>query len=248
MSTQLPINLAHDYHPGHGPVIVFCGGFNSNRHGNKAVALERWALDNQAAYLRFDYRGHGDSPDDFTDCTISTWLHDILAVVDALDDTAGIVLVGSSMGGWLSLLAARLRPQRARGLLLIACAADMTDYYPARLADSPQLLDARGRRYYAVANEYDDQAPYHITQSLLEDGAHHTLLNAAIAISAPVRLIHGIDDDVVPWQRSQAVMQLLETQRCSLSLIKHGDHRLSKPHELRFIQTQLAELLQECRD
>ncbi|GHA00409.1 alpha/beta hydrolase [Arenicella chitinivorans] len=248
MSTQLPIHLAHDYAPGNGPVILFCGGFNSNRNGNKAVALQDWALENHTAYVRFDYQGHGDSPGDFADCTVSTWLNDILTIIDALSDTSGVLLVGSSMGGWLSLLAARLRPKRVAGLLLIACAADMTDYYPARLAGFPRQLDPHGRQYYAVPNEYDNHEPYRIYQSLLEDGAQYTLLDSTISILAPVRLIHGIDDDVVPWQRSEAVLQRLETQYCSLSLVKHGDHRLSKPHELRFIQTQLAELLRECHD
>lgn len=245
---QLPIKLAHNYYPGKGPVILFCGGFNSNRNGNKAMALQSWALKNQHAYLRYDYQGHGESPSDFSDCTISTWLSDVLTVIDALDPPSNVVLVGSSMGGWLSLLAARLRPERVAGLLLIACAADMTDYYPARLTDLPQQLDDKGRLYYSVPNKYDDQVPYRITQALLDDGAKHKLLHAAITVSVPVRLIHGIDDDVVPWERSQAVMQQLETQCCSLSLVKHGDHRLSKPHELRFIENQLAELLQDCRD
>jgi pimeloyl-ACP methyl ester carboxylesterase len=246
MTTQLAITLAHDYQPGRGPIIVFCGGFNSNRHGNKAMALQAWAEKQNLGYVRFDYQGHGDSLGEFADCTITTWLHDTIAVIDALPETQPVILVGSSMGGWLALLAAQRRPARIAGLVLIACAADMTSHYPSRLTELAAQQDASGRRFYAVPNDYDDQAPYAVYQAMLDDGEQYQLLNAPIPITAPVRLIHGLDDDVIPWQRSQAVLSRLTCDQGSLVLLKNGDHRLSKPHELRCIEDQLQGLIAIC--
>lgn len=247
MSKHLPIDLAHDYIEGSDPTIVFCGGFNSNRHGTKAMELQRWAINNGQSYVRFDYRGHGDSDGEFADCTITTWLQDTLAVIDALAPTP-IILVGSSMGGWLALLAATKRPELVKGLVLIACAADMTAHYPARLTTLTEQQDRQGRSYFEVPNNYDDQVPYRIYQAMLKDGAQYALLNSPIKLTMPVRLIHGVDDDVVAWQRSQSVFDQLATQDCQLILIKHGDHRLSKPHEIRCIELEIAGLALQLRD
>ena len=232
--------LALDSLVGEAPRVVFCAGFNSSRHGNKALALEQWCAEKTLAYVRFDYLGHGDSGGDFADGTISEWLADTLAVIDASDQDT--VLVGSSMGGWLALLAALRRPQ-VKGLLLLACAADMTHYYPARLADLHAQLDEHGRRFYAVENQYDDGQPYRIYQNLLDDGEQHLLLNKKIPLSIPIRMVHGQRDDVVEWQRSMKVMELLKPNKASLTLLEQGDHRLSTTEDLNAIKRELAELI-----
>lgn len=235
-------HLAFDALAGSAPRVIFCAGFNSNRQGNKAVALERWCAEHGYAYTRFDYSGHGDSGGEFADCTISTWLADTVAMVDASPEPS-VVLVGSSMGGWLALLAALARPQKVQGLVLVACAADMTRYYPARLAGLTPQTDARGRVFYAVENQYDDGQPYQIYQQLFDDGEQHCLLSDMINLDIPVALIHGQQDDVVEWQRSRRVAQLLAGSDVTLKLIKGGDHRLSKPGELQQIFSAVASVI-----
>jgi len=223
--------LAYHASAGKSPSVIFCGGFHSNMNGTKALALEDYCQRIGQAYIRFDYFAHGASTGDFAEGSVTQWLADVLAVIDELAHDE-VVLVGSSMGGWLALLAALRRPKQVLGLLLLACAADMTKYYPERLAERPKEYDKQGREFYRMPNEYDDQDPYHIYSALLNDGAQYCLLDQPIALSIPVHLMHGKNDDVVPWQRSAAVMQQLESTEVVLHLLKHGDHRLSEPSDL----------------
>jgi len=227
---------------GNAPRIIFCPGFNSSRNGEKALALERWCKSNNHAYTRFDYSGHGDSSGDFANGCISEWLADLLAVVDASPEDQ-IVLIGSSMGGWLAMLAALRRPGLIGGLLLIACAADMTKYYPGRLAGVEQQTDNAGRAYYAVPNKFDDQQPYLIYQNLIDDGAQHYLLDEAIELNIPIRLLHGLQDDVVEWQRSIKVAEQISSSDVEIVLMKSADHRLSTHADITRLETELASLI-----
>lgn len=231
---------------GSGPCVVFCSGYNSNRQGNKARALESFCRTKGLEYIRFDYAGHGDSGGDFADSTISTWLNDTLQVIDQLATDKEVMLVGSSMGGWLALLAALARPERVTGLLLIACAADMTRYYPARLSGLSRNIDDKGRAYYEVPNEYDDGQPYHVYQAMIDSGESHFLLHQPINLTIPVHLIHGVQDDVIEWQRSQKVMEQLASTDVTLTLIKDGDHRLSKAGDLLLIEQSLNGLIKSA--
>jgi len=197
------IEIVCDRIDGDSPRIIFCPGFHSSRNGEKALALQQWCQNTGIAYTRFDYSGHGDSGGDFANGNISEWLADLLAVIDASPEDQ-IVLVGSSMGGWLAILAALRRPNLINGLLLIACAADMTKYYPERLAKLEQQTDSDGRVYYAVPNEFDDQQPYLIYQHLVDDGAQYFLLDNAINLDIPIVLLHGMQDDIVEWQNRRA--------------------------------------------
>lgn len=194
---------------------------------------------------RFDYSGHGESGGDFADGCISNWLSDTLSIIDQVADT-DVILVGSSMGGWIALLAALQRPERVRGLLLIACAADMTTEYAKRLDGVPPQLDEKRRTFYRVENEFDDQQPYSIYQNLIDDGASHLLLDGPIELDIPIRLVHGIKDDVVEWQRSAQVMACLRSQQVSLLTVESGDHRLSRQQDLESLCSVLLDLHQVC--
>ncbi len=236
-------DLAYDHIHGDGVCVVFCAGFNSNRFGNKALALQACCQRLDAEYVRFDYSGHGDSGGDFADSSITQWLNDTLAIIDKVAVQEKVVLVGSSMGGWLALLAALARPQRVSGLLLIACAADMTRYYPERLAGRSVETDSKGRDYFQVPNDYDDQQPYRIYQHLLDDGEQWFLLHEEIAVNVPVRLLHGQQDDVVEWQRSQRLMEQLQSPDVNFTLVKSGDHRLSETTDLATLEAILEGLV-----
>ncbi len=236
------ISIAYDSLVGNSPTVVFLPGFNSNRQGNKAQALNDYCVDKSHAFLRFDYRAHGDSSGDFADCCIDDWLADVLAVIDQLCQ-GELILVGSSMGGWLALLAALQRPQRIKGLLLIACAADMTRYYPARLEGLESETDQQGRQFFNVPNQYDDEADYLIYQQLIDSGAKHFLLDSLINLDMPVRLLHGDKDDVVPWQRSQSVLNALSSSDVSLRVLQGGDHRLSLAEHQSEMLNQLENLI-----
>lgn len=224
------------------PSVVFCSGFKSSRHGNKALALHDYCAEYDLNFVRFDYRAHGDSSGEFGECGINEWLEDVIVVVESL--TKGpVILVGSSMGGWLSLLAALALPERIKGLLLIACAADMTRYYPARLEGLHAEVDTKGRAFYRVPNRYDDESDYLVYQHLIDSAPPFYLLDKPINIDCPVRMLHGAQDDVVPWYRSQSVMKNLTGSDVKLTVLKDGDHRLSKEGEQMVIETALCELI-----
>lgn len=245
MTLQLDeYELAYEFTNGDDACVIFCPGFNSTMQGNKAKALKAFCLRQGLAFIRFDYSGHGKSGGDFAEGCISSWLVDTLAIIDRIA-TGKVILVGSSMGGWIALLAALRRPERVRSLLLIACAADMTKFYPKRLRGLSPQYDDKGRAFYAVANEYDDQQPYSIYQNLIDDGASHFLLDGEIDLDIPIRLVHGIKDNVVEWQRSQQLINSLSSPRASLLTIELGDHRLSTPRDLEAIESVLLALYSE---
>ena len=209
------------------PAVVFLGGFRSNMTGTKAIALEDWAQRTGRAFLRFDYLGHGQSSGRFEDGTIGRWLDDSLAAIDQL--TAGpLVLVGSSMGGWLSLLAARARPQRLAGLVLIAAAPDFTERMLLKglSAQDRIALERDGR--LERPSQYSPE-PSVFTWKLIEEGRNHLLLDRKLVLPCPVRLLHGQSDPDVPWDYSLQIAAHLEAPEVITTLIKGGDHRLSTP-------------------
>ncbi|MBN7795980.1 alpha/beta hydrolase [Parahaliea mediterranea] len=235
--------LVYQSQSGRGPGLVFCPGFQSDMGGTKAEALADWCRRNDRAYTRFDYRGHGLSGGDFADCTIGMWRDDVLAI---LDQVAGgpQVLVGSSMGGWLALLAALARPQRVAGLLLIAPAPDFTERLYRERLDGDQLRALERQGYCEMVSAYDPE-PYIITRKLVEEARSHQLLGAGIAIDVPVRVIHGQRDDAVPWQLSLDLLDRLRATDVELQLVKAGDHRLSEPADLRRLSRTLEALFEE---
>ena len=225
-----PQKLAYRQQAGDGVGVMFCGGFRSDMSGTKASALADWAQQNNCPFTRFDYFGHGASSGQFTDGTMSHWRGDIPHMLDTL--CAGPqILVGSSFGGWLSLMAALDRPEKVAALVLIAPAVDMTERLMwARFSDKArEKLMQEGLVY--DPSEYDPEG-YPITRTLIEDGRRHLMLDAPIEINLPVRILHGQKDDAVPWQLSLELGEQLISEDVELHFIKNGDHRLSEPHEI----------------
>jgi pimeloyl-ACP methyl ester carboxylesterase len=209
--------------------------------GTKATALDAEAERSGRAFTRFDYRGHGTSSGRFEDHVLGDWIEDALTVLDSTTEGPQ-VLVGSSMGAWIAVCAALGRPERVAGLLTIAAAPDFTeDLIWARL-EEPQrkLLSEQGR--IERPSNYTDK-PDVLTLRLIEEARRHLILRAPIALSCPVRLLHGTADADVPWQCSLALFSRLQTGHARLSLIKGGDHRLSEPVQIQFVLATLAELL-----
>lgn len=222
------------------PTIVFCPGFRSVMSGIKGEFLAEMTAEEGLGYACFDYRGHGASSGRFEDGTIGAWLADLLAIID--DATSGpLILVGSSMGAWLAVLAARDRPDRIAGLIGVAAAPDLTeDLIAAKMDEAARSAIALDGIWYRPST-YED-GPYPITKTLLEEGRNHLVLRGPIAIDAPVRLLHGIADPDVPWRQSERLMMALASDDVRLTLIKDGDHRLSRPADLTLLADTVREL------
>jgi pimeloyl-ACP methyl ester carboxylesterase len=223
---------------GRSPVIIFLPGYMSDMEGTKALALEGWATARGHAFVRFDYGGCGASPGAFEDFTLADWRDDIVAVIDRLAE-GPVVLVGSSMGGWLMLLAALERPQRVAGLLGVAAAPDFTDWGYGD--DEKATLRRDGR--LEQPTPYGDQ-PYVTTRAFWESGESLKLLHGPIPIDGPVRLIHGQADPDVPFDISLRLAERLRSSDVQTLLIKDGDHRLSRPRDIARIVAALESLLE----
>lgn len=221
--------------------FIWLGGFKSDMDGTKAIALETWAAENKAPYIRFDYFGHGQSSGEFTAGTISRWLEDTLAVLDQLGKGPQ-VLIGSSMGGWLALLAALARPERVAGLLLIAPAPDFTEDLMWNTYSPSVRAQLEAGKPYHEPTEYDDE-PYIITPELIRDGRKHLIMRSEIAIDCPVRIVHGQRDPDVPWERSLQLAERLRSTDVDILYLKSGDHRLSDKRGIEAILRSAADLL-----
>ena len=244
-------HIAYLRREGKSPGVVWLGGFHSDMAGTKAEALDAWAerpprvARPPRAYVRFDYFGHGQSSGAFRDGTISRWRDDALAVLDELC-TGPQVLVGSSMGGWIALLAALARPEKVAGLLLIAPASDFTETLLWQQMTPEVQLEIMEKGEWQRPSLYDE-APYPITRSLIEDGRKHLVLRGAIALDLPVRILQGMKDPDVPWQHALKLVEKLGGNPV-LNLIKEGDHRLSTPADLARMERALDELIVEIED
>jgi pimeloyl-ACP methyl ester carboxylesterase len=222
---------------GAGPGVFWLCGFKSDMGGTKATALAAWARTAGRACVRFDYSGHGQSGGEFAAGTIGRWLEDSLAVFDAFC-RGPQVLVGSSMGGWLALLllrALRHRPPSTRapvaGVVLIAPAVDFTEVlmwqrFPPEVQ---QIITTEGA--FERPSAYGDQ-PYRITRQLIEEGRQHLLLGGMIETGCPVRILQGVADPDVPWDHTIELVSHLAQDDVVLTLIKDGDHRLSRPEDI----------------
>lgn len=221
------------------PTLVFLTGFRSDMMGTKADFLASSCARRGQSYLRFDYRGHGQSGGTFEDGTIGLWLSDALAAIDALSE-GPIVLVGSSMGGWIALLVALARKERARGLIGLAAAPDFTRDIPSRMnAAQKEQLSRNG--YFTQPSQYGD-APVIFTRALLEEGEAHCLFDAAIDIDCPVRLIQGMKDADVPWQTAHRISNAITGADKKVFLREDGDHRLSAADDLALLEKIVVEL------
>lgn len=233
--------IAYRRLPGKEPGIVFLGGFMSDMTGTKATALEAFCKARGQAFLRFDYFGHGASTGAFRDGTIGRWRDDALAVIDRLTEGKQI-LVGSSMGGWIMLLAALARPERVVALVGIAPAPDFTEdlLWPSFTPEEQRRLLAEGA--ITVPSQYDPRG-YTVTRRLIEEGRDHLLLARTVKIASPVRLLHGMKDEDVPWETSLRLAERLASEDVRVTLVKNGDHRLSTEADLALLQRTLEEFL-----
>lgn len=227
---------------GKSPYIIFIHGFKSDMEGAKALALEHHCRALKQGFIRFDLTGHGTSSGEFTQCTISTWLEDCLAITDNLADQE-VILVGSSLGGWLMLLTALKRQERIKGLLGIAAAPDCIDelIYKSLTANEKNQLKEGGTIYLKRSPDQEDAYP--ITPHLIKESRAHNLLDKKIPLTCPLRLIHGDKDESVPYSYSQKILSLIQSQDASLTLIKEGDHRLSSPAHIAYILEALNSLI-----
>lgn len=230
------VRLAYRHRPGRAPTVVFLPGYQSDMEGTKAVALDAWAGETGRSMLRFDYSGCGASDGRFEDGTLNAWRDDALHLIDSLTD-GPLILVGSSMGGWIMLLAAIARPYRVAGLVGIAAAPDFTDWGFSQ-AQKLELLANGGLEQ---PSPYAD-APTVTTRAFWQSGEANRLLQAPIPIDCPVRLLHGQRDPDVPWHHSLHLAERIRSADVQTLFIKDGDHRLSRESDLaRLIQT-VAEL------
>ena len=236
------VTIAYRRLDGKSPGVMFLGGFNSDMQGTKAVELERYCRAAGRAYVRFDYRGHGESSGDFADGTIGDWASDAIAVLDACAEGPQI-LVGSSMGGWMMLLAALARPQLVAGLVGIAAAPDFTeDLIWDHVGDEVRETLRRDGVWHQPS-AYGE--PYTITLRLIEEGREHLLLRRPIPIHCPVRLLHGMRDDSVPWMTSSRIADGLLSEDVRVFLVKDGDHRLSRDQDIARLKLTVDDLIEE---
>ena len=231
---------------GAGPGVFWLSGYKSDMNGTKAQALAHWADAAGRACVRFDYSGHGESGGAFTDGTIGRWLTESLAVFDACCHGPQIV-VGSSMGGWLALLLARALRQREQaalasvaGLVLIAPAVDFTEELMWKRFTPEIKRELEETGVWARPSQYSAE-PYLVTRQLIEEGRKHLLLGGMVETGCPVRILQGVEDPDVPWQHAKALVSRLASDDVVLTLVKDGDHRLSRPEDIERMIRAVAE-------
>jgi pimeloyl-ACP methyl ester carboxylesterase len=231
--------------PGAGPALLWLGGFKSEMTGIKATALDRWVQQTGRGIVRFDYSGHGESGGDFAAGTISRWLEESIAVFDAFCRGPQIV-VGSSMGGWLALLLTREvaqrqeRPASIAGLVLIAPAVDFTEELMWKRSSPEVKRQIEETGAWERPSVYSPE-PYLITRGLIEDGRRHLLLDGMIETGCPVRILQGVQDPDVPWQHAIELTARFAQDDVVLTLVKDGDHRLSRPEDIERLIAAVAE-------
>jgi pimeloyl-ACP methyl ester carboxylesterase len=240
LTTSQGRKIAYVKTQGTGPGIVFLGGFRSDMQGTKAVFLEDWAKQQGRAFLRFDYSGHGQSSEAFEDGAIGDWAEDAREVLTHL--TKGPqVLVGSSMGGWISLLTARAMPERVCGLVGIAAAPDFTEDSMWAGFDEGQRAALMRDGRVELPSDYD--TPYTITRRLIEDGRNNLVLRDPLPLPFPVRFVQGTEDEAVETSVALRLLEHAEGDDIRLTLVKGADHRFSTPDCLSLIAHSVAKVL-----
>jgi pimeloyl-ACP methyl ester carboxylesterase len=232
------VRLAYRHKPGKGPTLVFLPGYMSDMQGSKALTLEAWAIREGRAMLRLDYSGCGESDGAFEDGTLDIWRDDVLMMIDQLI-RGPVLLIGSSMGGWLALLIARALPSQVIAMIGIASAPDFTEW---GFSDEEKARLAKYGRLERFS-EYGPE-PMITTRAFWESGKANRLLQSEIAIDCAVRLIHGQRDSDVPWQISLDIAAQLRSADVQTLLIKDGDHRLSRPQDIAVILQTVQDFLE----
>jgi pimeloyl-ACP methyl ester carboxylesterase len=239
-------SIAARVRAGAAPGLLWLGGFKSDMQGSKAQALDGWAEDQGRAMVRFDYSGHGESGGTFAEGTIGRWLDESLAVFGTLCRGPQVV-IGSSMGGWLALLLVRELARRGQpataavaGLVLIAPAVDFTEELMWKRFSPEIRREIEETGSWSRPSAYSTE-PYLITCGLIEEGRHHLLLGGMIETGCPVRILQGVNDPDVPWQHAVELTSRLARDDVVLTLVKDGDHRLSRAEDIERLIAAVAE-------
>ncbi|MBL4803914.1 MAG: alpha/beta hydrolase [Alphaproteobacteria bacterium] len=229
------------------PIIMFCGGYRSDMDGTKATYLENRCIQRGQGYIRFDYRGHGRSDGVFEKSGIGDWAKDAQDVFDHVTSYyAGqpVVLVGSSMGGWIALLLAKARSGIVKGVVGVAAAPDFTEeMFDARLTDE-QRADLMTKGVTKVANDYSDE-PYIFTKEFYEEAKKHLLLSLPQNITFPIRLVQGMLDKDVPWESAVKIQKSFTGSEVDIVFVDDGDHRLSRPEDMALIDREIVSLSED---
>ncbi|MFM9828176.1 MAG: alpha/beta hydrolase [Sphingomonas sp.] len=230
-------SLAYHATAGSGPTVIFLPGYASDMQGAKALALEAWAKRAGHGFVRFDYGGCGASEGVFEEQSLADWRDDVLQIIDALAQ-GPVVLVGSSMGGWLMLLAALARPDRVAGLVGIAPAPDFSDW--GFSTDEKMAILSNGK--LERANQYGP-APTLYTRRFWSSAEALRVMHGYIAVEVPVRIVQGQADPDVPWLRAVRLAELIRSANVQTWLVKDGDHRLSRDTDIALIIQAVEDVL-----
>ena len=222
------------------PGLIFLPGFMSDMDGAKALTIENFARESGQSLIRFDYFGHGMSSGKFVDGHIGVWVSDTLAVLDELTEGPQL-LIGSSMGGWLMLLTAIARPERITGLIGVAAAPDFTEDLLRKELTQEELKKVSNQGFVSCKSQFGDDYIY--TKALFDEGKKNLVLRDEMPIDCPVRLLHGLSDQVVPWQTALTIQEKMRGIDVEITLLKNGDHRLSTKSDLDSLIDTLANLI-----
>lgn len=238
-------DLAYVYTPARGegsklPLVMFCGGYRSDMNGAKATYLEAQCVARGQGYLRFDYSGHGRSGGAFEDGTIGSWAADALDILDHVAGKGPVVVVGSSMGGWIALLLAKRRAGVVQGLVGVAAAPDFSEDLFERLSPEQQAA-LLNEGFVKIPNDYSD-TPYHYTRDFYEEAKAHLLLSAPQTADFPMRLIQGMRDHDVPWETAVKIQKNYGGADVDILFVDDGEHSLSRPEDLELIDREILSL------
>ena len=241
LTTHTGQKLAYSMTKGNGPSVIFLGGFKSDMEGSKAIFLEKWAQQKSRSFLRFDYSGHGQSSGDFLSLGIGDWFKDSMQIIELIDNN-DLILVGSSMGGWISLLLSRELGKRLKGLVTIAAAPDFTEDSMWRNFTEEQKKEVLSSGIIYLPSEYGE--PYPITRYLIEDGRQNLILREPLDLQCPVRLMQGTEDTVVTRETALKLFDHINANDLSLFFKRGADHSFSDQGCLEIIEKNLENILE----
>ena len=235
--------LAYSFIRGTGPTVIFLGGFKSDMEGSKAIFLEKWAKKRNRSFLRFDYSGHGQSSGDFLNLGIGDWCNDAKQII-GLTENNGIILVGSSMGGWIALLLSRELGSRLKGLITIAAAPDFTEESMWKNFTKEQKKEVLNKGVLYLPSDYGE--PYPITRYLIENGRQNLVLCEPLELTCPVRLMQGTEDTAVTRETALKLFDHINADDLSLFFKRGADHSFSDQGCLEILEKNLEDILQGC--
>ncbi|XP_030184461.1 palmitoyl-protein thioesterase ABHD10, mitochondrial [Prionailurus viverrinus] len=234
-------NLAYKKLKGKSPGIIFIPGYISNMNGTKALAIEEFCKSLGHAYIRFDYSGVGNSDGNLQECTVGKWRKDVLSIIDDLAEGPQI-LVGSSLGGWLMLHAAIARPQKVVALIGIATAVDgLVIQFNQLPVEVKKEIEVKG--VWSMPSKYSEKGVYDIQYSFIKEAEHHCLLHSPIPVNCPIRLLHGMKDDIVPWHTSIQVADRVVSKDVDVILRKNSDHRMKEKSDIQLLVYTIDDLI-----